>query len=45
MFQFLLGFTTGIYVAQNYNIPQISVITKIIQEKLAEIEKEHKKND
>ncbi|MAD26206.1 MAG: hypothetical protein CMO44_18770 [Verrucomicrobiales bacterium] len=45
MLQFLLGFTTGIYVAQTYNIPNISVITSFIQDKLKEIEKQQKKND
>lgn len=45
MLQFIIGFTTGVYVAQTYDIPKISVITTYIQKTLTEIEKQQKKND
>ena len=45
MLQFIVGFTAGIYVAQTYNIPKLSVVTTYLQDKLKEIEKQQKKND
>jgi hypothetical protein len=43
MFQFIVGFTTGVYVAQTYDLPKLSVITTYLQDKLKEIEKQQKK--
>ena len=45
MLQFIIGFTTGVYVAQTYDIPKLSVITSYIQKTLTDIEKEQRKND
>ena len=48
MFQFLVGFTTGVYVAQNYNIPEITSLITFVRDKLTEYEKQvstKKKND
>lgn len=45
MFQFIVGFTTGVYIAQTYDLPKLSVITTYLQHKLKEIEKQQKKND
>ena len=44
MLQFIVGFATGVYIAQTYNIPKISVITSFIENKLKEIEKQQKNN-
>lgn len=48
MFQFLVGFTTGVYVAQNYSIPEITSLVIFVRDKLTEYEKQvdtKKKND
>jgi hypothetical protein len=45
MFQFFIGFTTGVYVAQTYNIPKIIDLAKYIRDKVTEYEKEIKKDD
>ncbi|OUV29440.1 MAG: hypothetical protein CBC48_11850 [bacterium TMED88] len=38
MLQFIMGFTTGIYVAQNYNIPKIIDVANYIKDKITEYE-------
>lgn len=38
MFQFVLGFTTGVYVAQNYQIPKIIDLANYIKQKITELE-------
>ena len=40
MIRLLIGFTAGVYVAQNYNIPNIKSYFKMIQTTLEEYEKD-----
>ena len=44
MFQFLLGVTTGIFIAQNYDIPDVKALGKYVRDTLVEYEKKNKKN-
>ena len=40
MFQFILGFVSGIYVSQNYNIPDIQILVERLKDYLDKYKKD-----
>ena len=40
MFRVLVGFVSGVYVTQNYKVPDIKLWGKFIQRSLADFEKD-----
>jgi hypothetical protein len=46
MIRFAIGMAVGIFLAQNYKVPDIKTQITIIQQSLIDLEKDHsKKND
>lgn len=45
MIRFAFGMAVGIFLAQNYNVPDIKTQIKIIQQSLLDLEKDHSKKN